>query len=144
MPRPWTVSAFVGMLVKILRITDYSNKIHVLQALRQIHEIEGKKVLANSPCCAEKKNRHCVVLKFFQHVLHCCCCCVPVYLRDWLNGVSVCLSANTSLCLSIGLCLSIFLVGQSLSVKSSVFLCIFNIEPSFFLTNALHCAHCTH
>ena len=41
MPRPWTVTAFITMLVRVLRIAEFKHKISILDAIVDIYSTEG-------------------------------------------------------------------------------------------------------
>lgn len=41
MPKPWHVSAFVTMLVRVMKIAQYSHKVDVAEALLAIHQQEN-------------------------------------------------------------------------------------------------------
>ena len=41
MPKPWSVSGFVTMLIRVLKVSDFSHKIDVCRALSYIHKNQG-------------------------------------------------------------------------------------------------------
>ena len=41
MPKPWTVTAFITMLVRVLRIADFKHKAHIIDAIIDIYSTEG-------------------------------------------------------------------------------------------------------
>ena len=41
MPKPWSVSAFVSMLVRVLRIAEYPTKVKVGEAIITLYQNEG-------------------------------------------------------------------------------------------------------
>ena len=40
-PKPWSVAAFITMVVRVLRIADFKLKIDVLEAIHMLHLQEG-------------------------------------------------------------------------------------------------------
>ena len=74
MPKPWTADVFVNMIVKLIRISEWTHKVGVTDAILSVHAQEGlsdsvsavvvKTVLAvlnhhtNPPSCAQPDQRN--------------------------------------------------------------------------------------